>query len=112
MSCLRPVADLKASNDLFDDAIGFRHTLVLSKVIEPGVRQEGLDELALLRGIFEYPPVISAVSTALARAAGERVQKRFTVLRIDVVFNCQQYRSTVRLYRTGRAAWAPETLFR
>jgi hypothetical protein len=35
MSCLRPVADLKASNDLFHDAIGLRHALVLPKVIEP-----------------------------------------------------------------------------
>src|SRR5271168_5189136 len=28
VSCLRPVADLKASYDLLHDAIGFRHTLV------------------------------------------------------------------------------------
>jgi hypothetical protein len=79
MSCLRPVADLKAPNDLFREAIGFRHTLVLPEVIEPGVRQEGLDETALLCGILEYPPVIRAVSAALARTACERMQKRIAV---------------------------------
>ncbi len=55
MRCLRSDADLKASNDLFGDAVGFRHALVLPKVIEPGVGQKGLDETTLLRGILEYP---------------------------------------------------------
>src|ERR1700690_3838705 len=101
MSCLWPVADLKASNELFVDAIGLRHALVLPEVFQPGVRQEGLDEAALFRRILENTPVISAVSTTHARAAPERMQKRLAVLRVDVVFNGHQYRTTVRLDRAG-----------
>ena len=107
MSRFRPVADLKAAYDLLQHAIGLRHALVLSKMLEPGVRQKGLDETAVLGGIFKYTPVISTVSAALACAPAERVQKRFAILRIDVVFNRHQNGSTVWLNRMSRDRGRP-----
>jgi type II secretory pathway component PulK len=73
MGRFRSVADLKAAHDLLEQTIGFRYALVLSKMLEPGVSQKGLDEAAVLRGIFKYSPVISTVPTPFACARRERV---------------------------------------
>lgn len=72
MGRFRPLADLKAAHDLLEQTIGLRHALVLSKMLEPGVCQKGLDEAAVLRGVLKYSPVISAVSTPFACALAAR----------------------------------------
>src|SRR5580693_3225112 len=89
------IANLKAPYGLLQEAIGLRHPAVLPQVFDPGVGFKGLDETPVHRRILEYAPVIGAVATALARVAGERLQKRRAALRVNMVFGHHHHRPSV-----------------
>ncbi len=92
---LGPLADLKVPYRLLGNPVPLGHAPVQTQMLEPRVRQKSLDEPTLVRRVLENTPVISAVSTALARVAIERIQKRFAVLGVDTVFHRHQNRAPV-----------------
>ena len=49
---------------IFLRAVGLRHALVLTQMVEPGVRQEGLDKASLLVRVLEHTPIPGAVASA------------------------------------------------
>ena len=60
------IADLKLTYSLLRKPIGFGHALMQAQLFEPGVREKGLNEAAVVGRIFENAPIVSAVSAALA----------------------------------------------
>src|SRR6202034_72142 len=91
-----------AARALLEEAIGLGDTLVLAQMLEPGVGAKGFDVTPVVRGIFEHAPIVGAVPAAVPRTGGERTQERLAVLRIDVVFDHYQNRTTVRLHGVRR----------
>src|SRR5665213_3481111 len=56
MRCLWSIADIETPNRIFQDAIGVRHPLVLTKVIDPGIGEKSFNETAVVRRVLEHPP--------------------------------------------------------
>ena len=80
----------KLTDDLLAQTIGIGHALVRTQVLQPRVRQKCFDETAILSRILKKSPVVSAIATALACIAPQRLQKRQAALRIDVPLHRHQ----------------------
>src|SRR6266403_2699595 len=89
--------DEKLADDVLAQTIGIGHALVRTQVLQPRVRWKCFDETAILSRILKKSTVVSAIATALACIAPQRLQKRQAALRIDVPLHRHQYRTSVRL---------------
>lgn len=61
---------------LLQHAVGIRHALVLSQMLEPRFREERLDEAARLSGVLEDTPPVRAIAAALGGVEGVRSASR------------------------------------
>jgi hypothetical protein len=77
---------LKAIDGHLQRRIGFCHTLMLPQMLQPGIDEKGLNKSTFIHRILEYSPVVCAVAAPLPREFGDRLQERFALRRIDVVF--------------------------
>ena len=95
MSHLRRAVHLVSIDTVLQFAVGMGHSFMLTQVLDPGVQHESLDEVALLRQIFEHIPVERAVAAALGREHRNGIQERPSIGRLDLIFHGYQHRSSI-----------------
>lgn len=87
---------VELADGIVDDPVRIRDPLVLSEVFERRRDHESVQKAPFLGGMLEQAPGVGAVSPSLLAQTLDRGKESIVFLRVDEVFNGDQYRLTIR----------------
>src|SRR5215831_761637 len=91
----------EALHALLDRTIRPREPPMLPQVIEPRIREPGLDDSLRVRRVLEHVPVVGTIAPAFARERYERSEELFAMLGCNVVLDRHQHRAGILIHTGG-----------